>query len=77
MSEEIIIIEWGAIPNVCKAPSACAFVPMIWVNGRAEGSTYSVHGNLREEARELARERAEDEASRFGGDWTITVRERV
>lgn len=74
MTDGEILIEWAAVPN--SRPNS-GFVPMVWNNGRAQGSAWATHGLDKDEAAKHAEAMAEEEADRYSGDWTITIRARV
>lgn len=66
-------IEYGCRPNA----SPCGgYLPAMWVNGRAMGSTWSGTTYEEEEALALAKREALEEAARYVGDWSVTVEER-
>lgn len=69
----IVKIEFGPFTN---AREGCGFVPMLWVNGQRQGSTYAAVFMTEDEATEAAHELARDEAARFVGDWEVTVTAR-
>lgn len=71
MEDGVITITYTAVPNLRE--EAGGFLPMVWVNGRAERSRWSARGYEQEEALEMARIEAQAEAARFAGDWTITI----
>ena len=70
-AEEDIVIQYGVVPNEYKTKGG--WLPVIWVNGKQYGSTYSDFTYDREDALIAAKERAEEEASRYTGDWNIMV----
>ncbi len=70
--EERIAITYFAIPNANTR--AGGFMPVYQINdGRVHGHEYGPGYDL-EVAEELARQIAEEEASRYIGDWDVTVR---
>ncbi len=64
-------IEFGPFKNT---HDGYGFVPMLWVNGRRQGSTYAAVFMSEREAATAAHGLARDEAARFIGDWEVTVR---
>jgi len=70
--EERIAITYFAIPNANTR--AGGFMPVYQVNdGKICGDEYGAGYDL-EVAEELARQRAEELASRYVGEWDVTVR---
>lgn len=67
-------IRWYVIPNGNKA--AGGFLPMVEEDGRQRGDTWSGRGYSKAEAEREAEELAREAASRFVGDWVVTVRKR-
>ena len=69
---ERVAITYFAIPNANTR--AGGFMPVYQINdGRVRGDEYGAGYDL-EVAEELARQRAEEEAARYIGDWDVTVR---
>lgn len=68
-----ILIEWAAIPN--SRPNS-GYLPVLWVNGKQRGSTWAPHGLDKDEVPKHAEAMAREEADRYCGDWTITIRAR-
>jgi hypothetical protein len=68
-----IIIEFGPLKN---ERDGFGFVPMLWVNGRQQWSTWAARFMGEDEATVAAHELAREEAARFVGDWDITVKAR-
>jgi hypothetical protein len=69
---ERIAITYFAIPNANTR--AGGFLPVYQINdGRVHGDEYGPGYDL-EVAQELARQRAEEEAAHYVGDWDVTVR---
>lgn len=68
---ETINIAWYAIPN--GNTRVGGFLPLIEVNGKARGDTWAAKGHDRYEALEIAHRRAENEASKYIGDWRVAV----
>lgn len=64
-------IRWYAIPNENKA--AGGFLPMIEEDGKARGDTWRDRGWSKARAETEAEEWAHRAASRFVGDWNVTV----
>ena len=73
-SDSHIKIEFGVIKNT--AAYIGGYLPQVWENGSPRMSTYSGRGRDRELAREEAEYRANELATRYIGDWTITIEER-
>jgi hypothetical protein len=65
-----ILIEYGAVAN---ADADLGYVPRIWVDGRGQGPPYSPHHATRDEAMAAALIAANDEASRYLGDYSPVV----
>ena len=74
MPDDRIRIEYDAIPNG-RGPGY-GWIPMVWKNGRMEGSTWYEKGTDRDSAVEAAQWMAEQEADRYCGDWDVTVERR-
>jgi hypothetical protein len=55
-----------------EAPSA-GWLPLYSVNGHQHGDTYAREGYTQADALQLARQMADEEASRYIGDWTVIV----
>lgn len=70
MEEGRIKIEHGAIEN--KNEISGGFLPLIWVNGRPAGDTFA-RGFARGLVLEVAEELAREEATRYTGDWNVTI----
>ena len=73
MADGQITIEFGPLKNEREG---YGFVPMLWVNGRRQGSTWAAAFMGEDEATVAAEALARDEAARFVGDWEITVKPR-
>lgn len=74
--DDRVDIRYGVVRNErTEAQGGGGWLPVIRVNGRTEGSTWATRGYDKEEAMERARERAEQEADHYGGDWTITLKQ--
>lgn len=65
-------IRWYAIPNENKASGG--FLPVIEEDGKVRGDTWSGRGYGKAEAEAMAEAKAHEAASRFTGDWNVTVR---
>jgi hypothetical protein len=65
-------IRWYAIPNGNK--TAGGFLPVIEEDGKVRGDTWAGRGYDKGEAEAMAEARAHEAASRFIGDWNVTVR---
>jgi hypothetical protein len=72
VTEGRISIRYSAVRN---ARAGAGWLPQVWVNGRPSLSTWSPTGYDRGEAAHRARVCAEEEASHFVGDWTISIDE--
>lgn len=73
MDDGRIKIEFGTRKNEREG---YGFVPMIWVNDRREGGTWAEEFMSEDDATTAAHAYAKDEASRFVGDWDVTVTPR-
>jgi len=71
--EDSITIVFGAVPN--KYLLKGGYLPVIWINGRRQGDTYSSIGYDLDEAIELAETYAREEAEHYVGDWSVSIRE--
>lgn len=69
---ERVTIYWHAIPNENKRDPRGGWMPVIDHNGKQRGDTYGRGYDL-ETALQLAKEAAEEAASRYSGDWEIIV----
>lgn len=67
---ERVTIYWYAIPNANK--SRGGWMPVIDHDGKQRGDTYGKGYEL-ETALEMAKEVAEERASRYVGDWDVVV----
>ena len=67
---ERVTIYWHAIPNENKTRGG--WMPVIDHNGKQRGDTYGKGYEL-ETALEMAKETAEERASRYTGDWDVVV----
>ena len=65
-------IRWYAIPNGNKVSGG--FLPVIEEDGKVRGDTWSGRGYDKAEAEARAEAKAHEAASRFTGDWNVTVR---
>ena len=65
-----VTLYWHAIPNENKARGG--WMPVVDEDGKQRGDTWGTGYEL-ETALEMAKERAEELASRFTGDWDIVV----
>lgn len=74
MSDNRIRIEFSAIEN---GRTGYGWIPAVYLNGRSIGSTWYPQGTSKELAREHAEADARELASRYIGDWDISVSERV
>jgi hypothetical protein len=70
--DDKIVIRYYVAPNENVARGG--FMPLIEVNGRQRGDTFGT-GYDRDEAMVRAEARALEKASRYTGDWQITVRQ--
>jgi hypothetical protein len=68
-----VLVEYGVIRNGNKR--AGGWLPRIWTNGRGVGHTWATRSHDRDDALRLAEADARDIATRYIGDWRITVRE--
>lgn len=67
--------DWTRIEIVYGTrPMASGWVPQITIDGR-EHWDWRLSGWAEDEALAMAKEWAAEEAGRYGGDWTIVVRE--
>lgn len=71
----LVEIEHGAVEN--GNARAGGFLPVLWINGRLSGNTWSAVGHDRDAAERVAALDARREAARYVGDWTIRVRARA
>lgn len=69
MSDDAVLIEFSVTRRDCDG-----WVPLVTNNGRQLCGEWSSHKHTRKEALHLAEARAREEAARYSGDWTITVR---
>ena len=65
----VIHFVYGAVRN--KNEYKSGWVPMYWDNGRRRTGDWSGTGWDRDHALDVAKEMAEEDASRFGGDYVI------
>lgn len=66
-----VTLYWHAIPNENKARGG--WLPVVDEDGKQKGDTWRGTGYDLETALAMAKERAEELASRFTGDWDIVV----
>jgi hypothetical protein len=69
-----LLVEYGAVRN--RNARKGGWLPQVWVNGRERRDVWATRSHDLDDAREMAEALARDEASRYVGDWRITVRER-
>jgi len=67
---ERVTLYWHAIPNENKARGN--WMPVVDHNGKQRGHTYGTGYDL-DTALEMAKETAEERASRYSGDWEVIV----
>lgn len=70
-----VSIVYGFVTN--RNAHAGGFLPVIYVNGKMHGDTYSARGYDADRALVLASNAALEEAARYIGDWKITINEAV
>lgn len=71
MSDREIVIEWLAVPN--RNQQSGGFLPLTRINGRSQGHLYGP-GESKDDAERSARNDAMILASRYVGDWSVTIR---
>lgn len=70
-----VVIEYFVTENVNR--NAGGYLPRIAIDGRETGDTFAVRGiGCRVTALAWAKHEAEAEASKYRGDYAVTVRER-
>jgi hypothetical protein len=72
---ERVDIEWFVTPN--KNDRAGGWLPRYSIDGKDRGDQWASRGYGRAEAEQMARVEAEEEASKYVGDWAVTVRKRA
>lgn len=73
LTEGVIKITYGAIKNKREGH---AWLPMVWEDGRERGDTYAARGYDKDEALRMAERMAQEHASKFVGDWKVTVKRK-
>ena len=68
-----VLIQWYAVPNADTRRGG--LMPVYDLDGRQRGSTYGKGYDL-ETALQMAKADAEDEASRYVGDWDVIVEQK-
>lgn len=68
---ERVEVQYGAVEN--KNKHAGGYLPIVDINGRKEGDTWSRAGLSREEAVELARRYAIQELDKCRGDYVFSL----
>lgn len=71
MNNPRIKVEYGAVSNANTYKGG--WLPVIRVNGKQYGDTWSSKAFDRDQATELARHAAVEEASKFVGCWEVTI----
>lgn len=71
---DVVRIEYGTVRN--KNEARGDWLPMVWVDGQERGDTYASRGYDEDEALARAKQEAEETASKYIGDWQVSVTER-
>jgi len=69
----LVDISWFAVPNDNR--QAGGWLPGYQIDGgHVHGDTWAARGHSKAEAEQLARAKADKEATKYVGDWNVTVR---
>ena len=71
-----ILIEYAAIRNLNTMPGKGGWIPQVWDDGRETRSVWCSTSLDKDVALAAAADIARETASRYIGDWHVTVRAR-